>query len=159
LVLKPQIYLETTIVSYQAARPSRDLIVAAHQQITIEWWNKRRKDFSLYVSELVIEEAEKGDSSAAKRRLDFLGNIEVLAVVNEALALALKLVNTGCIPKSASADALHVAISAVNGMDYLLTWNCAHINNAETVKKIEGTCGDAGYRCPVICTPEQLLGD
>jgi hypothetical protein len=159
LVLKPQIYLETTVVSYQAARPSRDLIVAAHQQITIEWWNKRSKDFSLYVSELVIEEAEKGDPSAAKQRLGILGNIEVLAADNEALALALKLVSDGCIPKAASADALHIAIAAVNGMDYLLTWNCAHINNAETVKKIEGICGDAGYRCPVIRTPEQLPGD
>jgi hypothetical protein len=159
LLLKPKVYLETTMVSYQAARSSRDLVVAAHQQITQEWLSKRKADFSLYVSELVIEEAAKGDPSAAKRRLDFLENIGVLAVDNEALALALKIVNAGCVPEVAGADALHVPIAAVNGMDYLLTWNCAHINNAEIAKKIEGTCGDAGYRCPVICTPEQLLGD
>jgi hypothetical protein len=157
--LKPQVYLEATIISYQAAWSSRDLVVAAHQQITQEWWNQRRGDFSLFVSELVIEEAAKGDPSAAKRRLDFLKNIRVLTVDNEALALALRIVNAGCMPAVASADALHVAIAAINGMDYLVTWNCTHINNAEIIKKIEGTCIDAGYRCPVICTPEQLLGD
>jgi hypothetical protein len=159
LLLKPRVYLETTIVSYQAARASRDLVVAAHQQITQEWWSKRKLDFSLYVSELVIEEATKGDPSAAKRRLHYLENVEVLAVDNEALALALKIVKAGCIPESSGADALHVAIAAVNGIDFLLTWNCTHINNAEIAKKIEVTCVDAGYRCPVICTPEQLFGD
>jgi len=157
--LKPRIYLETTIVSYQTAKPSRDLVVAAHQQITQEWWSRRKEDFSLYVSELVLEEAAQGDPAAARRRLEFLEPMEVLATDNEALALALVIVNSGCIPEAAGADALHVAVAAVNGMDYLLTWNCTHINNAEIVKKLECACGNAGYRCPVVCTPEQLLGE
>lgn len=157
--MKPRIYLETTIVSYQTAKPSRDLVVAAHQQITQEWWSRRKEDFSLYVSELVLEEAAQGDPAAARRRLEFLEPMEVLATDNEALALALVIVNSGCIPEAAGADALHVAVAAVNGMDYLLTWNCTHINNAEIVKKLECACGNAGYRCPVVCTPEQLLGE
>jgi len=158
-VLKPQVYLETTIVSYQTAKPSRDLVVAAHQQVTQEWWHRRKDNFSLYVSELVLEEAAKGDPEAARRRLELLGSVRVLATDNEALALALAIVNSGCIPRAASADALHVAVAAVNGMDYLLTWNCTHINNAEIVKKLEWACGKAGYQCPVVCTPEQLLGE
>jgi hypothetical protein len=157
--LKPRIYLETTIVSYQTAKPSRDLVVAAHQQLTQEWWNRRRADFSLYVSELVWEEASKGDPEAARRRLELLESVAVLGIDDESLALALVIVNSGCIPEAAGADALHVAVAAANGMDYLLTWNCTHINNAEILKKLERACGDAGYRCPVVCTPEQLLGE
>ena len=158
-LLKPRVYLETTVVSYQTAKPSRDLVVAAHQQVTQEWWSRRKADFSLYVSELVLEEAAKGDAAAARRRLELLASVGVLAIDNEALALALVIVNSGCIPEAAGADALHVAVAAVNGMDYLLTWNCTHINNAEILKKLERACGNAGYRCPVVCTPEQLLGE
>ena len=158
-ILKLRVYLETTIISYQTARPSRDLVVAAHQQITQEWWSRRRTDFSLYVSELVLEEAAKGDPMAARRRLDLLKSMGVLAIDDEALALAQMIVSSGSISEVASADALHVAIAAVNGMDYLMTWNCTHINNAEIVKKLERACVNAGYRCPVVCTPEQLLGE
>ncbi|MGA2260727.1 MAG: type II toxin-antitoxin system VapC family toxin [Acidobacteriota bacterium] len=157
--MKPRVYLETTIVSYQTSRPSRDLVVAAHQQVTQEWWNRRITDFSLYVSELVLEEAAKGDPGAARRRLDLLKSVGVLAIDEEALALAQTIVNSGCMPETAGADALHVAIAAVNGMDYLLTWNCTHINNAEILTKLERACSNSGYRCPVVCTPEQLLGE
>ena len=157
--MKPRVYLETTIVSYQTSRPSRDLVVAAHQQVTQEWWNRRIADFSLYVSELVLEEAAKGDPGAARRRLNLLKSAGVLAIDEEALALAQVIVKSGCMPEAAGADALHVAIAAVNGMDYLLTWNCTHINNAEILTKLERACSNSGYRCPVVCTPEQLLGE
>lgn len=157
--LKPRVYLETTIISYLTAKPSRDLVVAAHQRLTRQWWRRRRDEFSLYVSELVLEEASRGDPGAARRRLELLKPMEVLASDNQALALAMAIVRSGSIPEAASADALHVAVAAVNGMDYLLTWNCAHINNAEIIKKLEHSCSNAGYLCPVVCTPEQLLGE
>lgn len=153
------IYLETTVLSYLGAQPSRDLRVAAHQQITSEWWESRRTDFGLFVSQLVIEEAAAGDADAAGRRLGYLAGIPLLDLTAESLTLAEKLIADSAVPAAAAEDALHIAVAAVHGMHYLMTWNCKHIANAATRSRIETTCIEAGYDAPVICTPEELLED
>ena len=150
------VYLETTIVSYLTARPSRDLIMAAHQQISREWW-ERRTAFALHVSQLVVEECSAGDDAAACQRLAMLADVPVLRYSDEVGALARALVAEGPLPLTAAADALHIAFAVVHGMDYLLTWNCAHIANASIRGAIAELCLSRGYEVPVICTPEELL--
>lgn len=154
--MKPKIYLETTIISYLAARPSRDLVVAAHQQITQEWWQTRRAEFDLFVSQIVVQESSAGDKDAAERRLAILEGIPVLEQSEEATALAQELVNQMALPEKEVVDALQIAIAVVSGMDYLLTWNCTHIANATLRNRIESVCRSNGYEPPVICTPEEL---
>jgi len=153
-----KVYIETTIVSYLTARPSRDLIMAAHQQLTQEWWENRRANFDLYTSQFVIQESGAGDAERAQTRLEALEEIPLLSVTKEAVALARTLVQKGPITENAEVDALHIAVAATNGMDYLLTWNCKHIANAEMQIGIGKLCRAAGFEPPVICTPEELLG-
>ena len=153
-----KVYIETTIVSYLTARPSRDLIMAAHQQLTQEWWENRRANFDLYTSQFVIQESSTGDAKMAQTRLEALEEIPLLSVTQEAVTLARTLVEKGPIPEKADVDALHIAVAATNGMDYLLTWNCKHIANAEMQIGIGKLCRAAGFEPPVICTPEELLG-
>ncbi len=156
--MKPTVYLETTIISYVAGRSSRDLVVAAHQQITREWWDHRRPWYLLHVSQLVWDEAMRGDQDAAARRTTLLKGMPMLDISAEAGELAGALMLAGAMPENARADALHVAVSAVAQMDYLVTWNCAHINNAERLDVIESTCQRLGYDCPRLCSPEELMG-
>jgi hypothetical protein len=156
--MKPTAYLETSIVSYLAARPSRDLITAGHQQTTHEWWQQRREDFELYVSQLVLDEAAAGNSDAAERRGTLVEGLPLLDVTPEATALASALVRDVPLPAKAGADALHIAIAACHGMDYLLTWNCAHIANAELRPPVERVCRGRGYAAPVLCMPDELMG-
>ncbi len=156
--MRPRVYIETTVVSYLTARPSRDLVVAAHQEVTREWWEERRSGFELYVSQLVIQEAAAGHPEAARRRLDELAGVPSLALREEAVALARRLIDRGAVPSQAAADALHIALATVHGMDYLLTWNCRHIANAEIRQAVASVCELHGYEPPVICTPEELMG-
>ena len=156
--MKPTLYLETTIISYLAARRSRDLVVAAHQRITREWWSMRLRDFTVFHSELVAEEAARGDTEAARRRIALLAQFDSVRIDERVASLANSIVRSGCIPEKAGADSVHIALAAVHDLNYLLTWNCTHINNAEIVSRIEEVCKRAGYRCPVICTPEELMG-
>ena len=155
--MKPRVYVETTIVSYLTAWPSRDLVMAANQETTREWWTNRKEAFDLYISESVIEEASAGDSDAARRRLEVLSPIPLLDITDEVKTLAKGLVAGVPLPPRAQTDALHIAVAAANGMDYLLTWNCAHIANAELRPQIEAVCRAAGCEPPVICTPQELL--
>jgi len=155
--MKPKVYLETTIVSYLTARPSRDLITAAHQQITQQWWETQRARFDLFVAPPVMQEAQAGDPEAAARRVAALHGIPLLALSAEAAGLAQGLIEQGPLPDSAVVDALHIAIATVNGIHYLLTWNCTHIANAAIRSDIEDVCRARGYEPPVICTPEELL--
>lgn len=156
--MKKRVYLETSVISYLASRPSRDLITAANQQLTHDWWEARRGDFDLVVSTYVRAEAEAGDPSAAQARLDRLIGIEELPIRPQVDELAKLLCAQSALPEKAFVDALHVATAAVEGVDFLLTWNCTHIANAETLPKIEAVCRAAGYEPPRICTPYSLLG-
>jgi hypothetical protein len=155
--MKPAVYVETSVISYLSARSSRDLIVAANQQVTQEWWKEKRPDFDLYVSQLVVQEATSGDPDAIARRQNALKDAQLLALTEEAAALAQQLVEREVIPRQSIEDALHIAIAAVNGMDYLVTWNFKHIANASMRSNIELVCRGAGYEPPVICSPLELM--
>ena len=155
---KLRVYLETTIISYLAARPGRDLVTAAHQQVTADWWRDRRALFEVFVSGLVLEELRRGDPDAADRRKAIIDGIAVLGLGEPVGRLAHDLVEQKAIPQSAAADALHVAVAAVHQMDFLMTWNCTHINNAQMISRIREICELSGFECPVICTPEELSG-
>lgn len=154
--MKSRVYLETSVVSYLTALPSRDLVQAAHQQVTREWWNRRDR-FVLYVSQAVLDEAARGDVEAAARRLTALQGIQALAVTAEVSDLAERFIRENAMPAKAAIDAVHVAVAVVNGMDYLLTWNCTHIANAAIRSKIERICREAELQPTVICTPEELM--
>lgn len=150
------VYLETSIISYLSARPSRDVVVAGHQAITQEWW-EARQGFALYVSQVVVQEAEGGELNAASRRLELIKDIPVLDITDQALDLAEYFLKTTPIPSKAELDALHVALATTNGLDYLLTWNCTHIANALFRRPLQEAANRMGYRLPSICTPEELL--
>jgi predicted nucleic acid-binding protein len=154
-----KVYIETTILSYLTARPSRDVVIAGHQQITHDWWQTCRAKFDLVASQLVVQEASAGDQEAAHERLLVLATITLLAITNEAVNLAQQLVRAGTVPEQAAADALHIAIAVTSGADYLLTWNHKHLANAALRTKIDAICRAAGYTPVIICTPEELLED
>lgn len=154
--MKSSIYVETSIVSYLTARPSRDLVRAAHQEVTSEWW-AGREAYDLFISQLVLDEASAGDSGAAALRREALRDLPLLEMTPEAVALAQQLVRTAALPAKAAGDALHIALSAVHGVDYLLTWNCTHIANATMRPRIEAICRSGGFEPPVICTPLELV--
>jgi hypothetical protein len=154
----PKVYIETTIPSYLTSRPSRDAYRASHQKITQSWWENRRNDFDLYVSQFVVDEAALGDAAAAKRRLEFLAPFPLLAITDEALRLTEALKAALRLPNDAGKDAAHIAMAAVHGMHFLLTWNCTHIANAELFGTIQEVCGRVNRNPPVICTPEELMG-
>ncbi len=156
--MKPKVYLETTIISYLAAKPSRDLIIAAHQELTNEWWENRRKQFDLFVSQLVIQESKAGDKNASQKRLSILESIPLLELNEDVASLARDLIKEKALPKKAVEDALHIAIAITHGVDYLLTWNCKHIANAEKQHSITTTCHKKDFEAPIICTPEELMG-
>lgn len=155
---KKTVYIETSIVSYLTARPSRDLLAAAWQKVTIDWWDTQRDRFDLFASDIVLEEAGKGDDIAAERRLKALNEIPLLSITNEVLSFSETIIIAGAIPKSAIGDSLHIALSAVHGIDYLLTWNYRHIDNAETKPLIRRICLENKYVYPEICTPQELMG-
>lgn len=153
--MKPKIYIETSVVSYYTNRPSRDIVISARQQVTREWWEERSGDFELYVSVPVLEEAACGNEFEAKKRLEAIKGIPVLSITDDAESLANALI-AGPIPENSPEDALHIALAAVNGMDFLLTWNFRHINNAMMKKQIIKIVEYGGYECPVLCSPEEL---
>ncbi len=156
--MKPRVYLETTIVSYLTARPSRTLLGAAHQQVTLDWWEQRRHDFDLVVSELVLREAEAGDPEAARLRLAALEGIPRLSLTEDALRLGNEFVDRGLLHRTAAEDALHIAIATIHAVDFLLTWNCTHIANPEIQIQLARHLYGRDLFLPFICTPEELLG-
>jgi predicted nucleic acid-binding protein len=155
--VKPKIYLETTIPSLLTAWPSRDLIIAANQQVMQEWWQTRRKDFDLFVSELVLQESAQGDAVAAAARWEVLRRFPVLDINADVERTAKSILRTGLIPAKAANDALHLAIAAVHRMHFLLTWNCRHLANAALSSALTSACRQSGFEMPVICTPNELM--
>lgn len=126
--------------------------------MTVDWWDAQRSRFSLYTSSVVTQEAGRGSPEAASRRLEALSGIPLLAVTDEVVALSKALIQEGALPANAIGDSLHIAIAAVHAMDYLLTWNCRHIDNAEMKPVVRAVCTKGGYVCPEICTPQELMG-
>ena len=154
--MKPRVYIETSVISYLTARPSNDFRAMSNQNVTLEWWELERPKFELIISEFVIAEASLGHPEAAQRRLAAMLGLVELQATQAVKALGRELVTRNALPAVAEIDALHVAIAAVNGIEYLLTWNCTHIANAHTRPKIEATCRALGYEPPIICTPQEL---
>ena len=158
-VLKEKVYIETTIVSYYTGRPSRDVIIAGRQEVTRDTWNQIANKFDRFISILVINEASRGDKEISQKRLEALKGMPVLGINEESEKLAEKIVLENAIAKEYPEDALHIALSAINGIDYLLTWNFSHINNAQMKYKIMKVVEKYGYICPIICTPDELIGE
>lgn len=155
--MKPTVYIETSVISYLTARPSRDVVAAAYQQVTREWWDRAADRFDLVASELVVAEAGAGDTDAARTRLKALEAITLLDATEDAAKLAGKLTAFGAVPQRAAEDAAHIAIAVTNGIDYLVTWNFRHIANAAMRSRIERMCRQEGYVPVVICTPNELM--
>ena len=154
-----RVYIETTIPSYLVARPSRDLLQAARQQITHTWWNDARQHYDLCISAIVLDEAASGDADAAQRRLAFLQALPLLDLTEAVNNVAKAIMASGLLPQEATRDAIHIAVSSVHGIDILLTWNCRHIANAAIMKELRTIVAGCGYELPILCTPEELLGD
>ncbi len=155
--MKPTVYIETSVISYLAMRPSGHLVTAANQQITHDFWHNHRSRFDLFVSLAVIDECAGGDKEAAKERDQFLRGVAVLDVNDQVYEVADSLAEALSLPHRARVDSVHIAVSAVNGLDYLVTWNCKHIANPAMRTTIEEVCDNAGYAPPVICTPPELI--
>jgi len=149
--------METSVISVLAARPSKDVIVAGQQASTHHWWREKRRNYEIFVSKLVWQEAGEGDTEAAERRLRYLRPFRWLQINSAVAALARSLVEERALPPNAGNDALHIALGAVYNMQFLLTWNFAHINNPATEEQIRSTCRRQDYHCPIICSPDQLL--
>jgi len=155
--MEKSVYLETTVVSYYTARPSRDVVIAARQEATRDLWPKLLAEYESYISALVWEEARKGDEELAALRLQALQSFLVLDADEAVQTLASKIIEGRGIPEEYPEDALHIALAAVNGMDVLVTWNFAHLNNPFTRMMVRQIVENAGYQCPEICSPDELL--
>lgn len=157
--VKPRVYIETSVISYLSGRLSRDVVVVGRQEITREAWPLLIAQFDCYVSVLVREEIERGDPEAAGSRLAALAGIAALTIPKDVRDLARAMIESRLIPSQFPEDALHIAIAATHGMDYLLTWNFKHLNNVQTKGKIADLVEDCGYEPPLVCSPDELFGD
>jgi len=155
--MRESIYLETTIVSYYTSKPSRDIIVLAHQEITRQWWLKTIGRYNVLISEVVIEEASSGDPEAIKKRLEELKDFPHLELNDKVEEMAQVYMERLEIPEKSLRDAAHLAIASVHNIDYLVTWNCTHLANGEVIKKLIKINESLGIHTPIICTPEELM--
>ena len=140
------------------ARPSNNLIIAGEQALTRDWWEQRKHLYRLLISQAVIEEMSCGDPQAAQLRLDSVDGIEELSIDEQVISLTAEILTSNLISQKAAADAIHIAVASRHGVDYLLTWNCKHIANAEIIRQISYIIGNQGYFVPIICTPRELFG-
>jgi hypothetical protein len=150
-------YIESTIPSYVVARPARDLLQAARQQLTRDWWDFQRAKYDLFTSQVVLDEVAFGERAMAQLRLDLLEGAPLLQVTDEVKALARKVLESRLLPATADRDAAHIALASAYEMDILLSWNCRHIANAAIQARLRKLAEAAGFTLPVICTPEQLM--
>jgi hypothetical protein len=153
------VYIETSIVSYLRQRPSSQIVAAARQLLTHRWWNDERKQYELVISQYVIDEASAGNPALIAERLESLDGIPLLPHAPEIVTLADEIMSLGVLPEKAQVDALHIATVAHHQIQYLLTWNCKHIANAKILPRIHELLVKRGIPIPIICTPEELLGD
>lgn len=155
----PTAYIETTIPSYYSSRPARDVVQIARQTATRQWWDQGCSGFQLFTSQEVIDEAGRGDSEQASRRLEMLAQIPVLEFNAEVEDLARRLIRAGLVPATVASDAVHIATASVHGVDFLITWNFKHIANPLIRQRLRQEVACAGFVLPVLCTPEELLND
>lgn len=158
-MVNQKVYIETSVISYYTSRPSRDLVIAARQETTRELWPVLAGRFDRYISMMVLTEISKGDSSAVDERKKAISEIPVLNITQDTELLAEAIVREGLIPEQFAEDSLHIALASVNGMEYLLTWNFRHLNNALTKTHIGRFIEKQGYVPSVVCSPDELLGD
>jgi hypothetical protein len=157
MVAMQKVYLETTIPSYLAAKASRDLVIAAHQQITQDWWQTAHDRFELCISEAVLDEARVGDLEAVERRLRFLEGLPVLALNDDVRILTRHYGKTLGLSGRARADIPHLAYAVSYRMDYLVTWNCSHIANGEMIRRLLRANAELNRSTPLVVTPEEIL--
>ena len=155
--LKSKVYIETTVVSYLAARPSHDVTLASRQQATLQLWEEYSNNFEFVISNVVISEAREGNPVAAQRRLEVLANLPVLDMSSEAIMLVDKLIDAGAMPQHSRPDAQHIAIATVNSVEYLVSWNYKHIVNETKRNLINEVCHTAGFQPTILCTPIELI--
>ncbi len=155
--MKQRIYIETSVISYLVARPSKNIVVAAHQTSTLDFWN-RLHEYEAYISDIVIQESSKGDKNQAEKRCQMIDSFPILEIDDEVKEIARIFLNSKAIPEKCPEDALHIAVAAANGMDAIVTWNFKHINNPFIRKKIRQLLEERGWACPEICSPEAFLG-
>jgi hypothetical protein len=151
-----RIYLETSVISFLTARQATDVVLAGHQESTHLFW-KQRNDYELFISDMVIQECEKGDAECAQNRMIAIQGLPVLNVDNEVERLASELIIKGAVPKKSLEDAVHIAVASVNAIDFIVTWNFKHINNPFMKQQIRTVIVNLGYAMPEICSPEELL--
>jgi hypothetical protein len=154
-----RVYIESTIPSYIVARPARDLLQAARQQTSRDWWELKRHDHELFTSQIVLDEISAGEAEMAKQRLEILAGIPVLRVDETAETLTLQILGSGLLPASADRDAGHIALATIYEMDILLSWNCRHIANASIQARLRKLVEKSGLALPVLCTPDELTGE
>jgi len=153
---KPTVYVETTVIGHLVGRILADPVVAGRQAATRNWWPIATANYRLFASRLVVDECGAGDSVIAAERLAVVDSLEFLTASALADELAKQLISGHAIPKSEPRDAAHISLAAVNGIEYLVTWNFKHIANATTRDAIESICRSTGYEPPIICTPDEL---
>lgn len=153
------VYIETSIVSYLRQKPSSQVVAAARQILTHRWWNQHRLDYELVASQYVIDEASVGDTLLARERLESLEGVPLLPITPEVPQIAQRMMALGVLPQKAQVDALHNFLVAHHRIQYLLTWNCKHIANARILPRIHDMLTEMGIPIPIICTPEEMLGD
>ncbi|MFH1962888.1 MAG: type II toxin-antitoxin system VapC family toxin [bacterium] len=153
----PTVYIESTVISYHNSRPSRDLIVAAHQELTREWWKNILPKCSLFISQFVLDEISRGNPKASDKRIKSVERIPLLEVVQPIVNLGLEYFDAIGIPEKARTDAFHIAVAVYHGLDYLVTWNCTHITGGRVRGIVERINDKHGFATPIICTPEELM--
>lgn len=156
--MKPKVYIETSVISYLAARPSRDVIIAGRQAETHEWWEKHRNRFELYISALVEQEISRGDPAQVAARIARIDGVTSVAISDAAVQVSRTLLQRYAFPEGSEDDALHIGIASTPRAEFLLTWNFMHINNASKKTFIATVVDACGYKCPLFCTPAELGG-
>jgi len=154
-----RIYIESTIPSYVVARPARNLLQAARQELTRDWWNLKRQEHELFTSQIVLDEIAAGESETARRRLEITADLPIVDLTSAAEKLAGKILRSGLLPANADGDTAHIALATAHNLDILLTWNCRHIANGAIQVRLRRLVEASGFELPAICTPEEMLGD
>ncbi len=155
---KPTVYIETTIPSFLTSRPSSDLVVAGKQEVTRQWWENRKNNYHLFVSQFLLDEVSGGNPEVAQKRIKVVEGIDLLEVDDEVIRVVKMIMSSGLLPAKAETDAAHIAVASRHGIDFLITWNCTHIANAEIMSKLNYIVAETGYFLPTICTPDELFG-